>query len=229
MTGGLRHLMRLQSWLSPAFPVGAFSYSHALEWAVEAGKVTDRTSLVDWLDADLRHGAGRCDAILFACAFRAASDEAAFVEIAAFAAALRGTEELALESAAQGTAFLSTVRRAWPSVSLDALAAALAGHDIAPVLPVAAGVAAALDGAPLDAALALYVQATTANLVGAGVRLVPLGQTDGQIAIAVLEGAVVAVADEAKDASLDDIGSAALMVDIASSRHETQYTRLFRS
>ncbi len=63
----------------------------------------------------------------------------------------------------------------------------------------------------------------------AGVRLVPLGQTDGQIAVAALEDAVLATAAEAADATLDDLGSAALMLDIASARHETQYTRLFRS
>jgi urease accessory protein len=225
----LRSLMRLQSWLSPAFPVGAFSYSHALEWAVEAGWVTDRASLVAWLDADLRHGAGRADAILFAHAFRAVNDPEGFIEVAALAAALRGTAELALESTAQGTAFLATLRRAWPDAALDDSAALLAERDIAPTLAVVAGVAAALDGAPLDAAIALFVQATTANLVGAGVRLVPLGQTDGQRAVAALEDAVLATAAEAAGAGLDEVGSAALMVDIASARHETQYTRLFRS
>ncbi len=229
MTDDLRHLMRLQSWLSPAFPVGAFSYSHALEWAVEAGQVTDRATLVDWLDADLRHGAGRSDAILFAHAFRAARDPEGFVEIVRLAAALRGTAELALESAAQGMAFLATVRRAWPDAALDGLAHRLATEAVAPTLPVVAGAATALDGAPLCAALATYLQSTTANLVTAGVRLVPLGQTDGQIAVASLEAAVLATAAVAASASLDEIGSAAFMIDIASARHETQYTRLFRS
>ncbi len=225
----LRRLMRLQSWLSPAFPVGAFSYSHGLEQAIEADRVSDRATLVDWLDADLRYGAGRCDAILFAHAFRAAHDLDAFAEIAALAAAMRGTAELALESAAQGAAFLSTLRRAWPNPALENIAAILAVRSIAPTLAVIAGAAAALDGAPLDAALVLYFQATSANLVTAGVRLVPLGQTDGQIAVAALEDAVLATAAEAADATLDDLGSAALMLDIASARHETQYTRLFRS
>jgi urease accessory protein len=225
----LRRLMRLQSWLSPAFPVGAFSYSHALEWAVEAGWVSDRASLVDWLDADLRFGAGRCDAILFACAYRSAREMQSLVEVARLAAVMRGTAELALESTAQGTAFLATLRRAWPNDTLDEIARHFEADEITPTLPVAAGVAAALDGAPLDASLALYLQATTANLVSAGVRLVPLGQTDGQIAVAALEDAAIAIVAETATATLDDLGSAALTVDIASMHHETQYTRLFRS
>ena len=225
----LRMLLRLQSWLSPAFPVGAYSYSHGLEYAVEAGVVRDRGGLIDWLDADLRHGSGRSDAILFAAAWRAADDAAALVEVAAFAAALRGSAELALESTAQGSAFLSMIRKAWPHPALDALAAALAEAEVATTLPVVAGAACAVHGIALDTALPLYLQAAVANLVGAGVRLVPLGQSDGQLAVAALEGTVAKTAAEALAASLEEAGSTALMVDIASMQHETQYTRLFRS
>jgi urease accessory protein len=225
-------LMRLQSWLSPAFPVGAYAYSHALERAVEAGWVKDRASLVAWLEADLRHGAGRQDGIFFAHAWRAAEarDLPALLSIAELAAAMRSTAEFALESAAQGTAFLATVRKAWPHAFLDEFAAALASPtNIPPILPVAAATVCAAHAISLDLAVAAYLQAWTANLINAGVRLVPLGQTDGQLAVAALEAAVAAIALEVMTASLDDLGSAAFIADIFSMQHETQYTRLFRS
>ncbi len=105
-------LLRLQSWLSPAFPVGAYAYSHALERAVEAGWVTDCTSLVDWLEADLWHGAGRMDGVFFAQAWRAADarDLPSLVAAAELAAAMRSTLEFALESTAQGIVKLTTTK-----------------------------------------------------------------------------------------------------------------------
>lgn len=224
-------LLRLQSWLSPAFPIGAFSYSHALEWAVEAGDVRDRATLADWLEADLRHGAGRNDAIFFTEAWRAvqANDSEEFLKTAELAAAYRGSAEFALEASAQGAAFVKAVRAAWPSERFEALADDLARAGTPWTLPIAAGAACASHRIELDAALALYLQSTVANLVNAGVRLIPLGQTEGQIAVAALEAAVLAVTWDAVQLSLDDLGSAAVMVDIASMQHETQYTRLFRS
>jgi len=240
-------LLRLQSWFSPAFPIGAFSYSHGLEWAVEEATVTDRASLVAWLDADLRHGSGRADAMFFAEAWRGArptsvaSLPASFgprpgqsaapelLVVATLAAAMRGTAELALESGQQGIAFLSAVRKAWPHPELDRIAELLTESALGPVLPVAAGVCCAVHDISLELALPSYVHGSAANLVNAAVRLVPLGQTDGQIALAALEAAVLETAHEAFDAAPGDIGSAAFMIDLASMRHETQYTRLFRS
>ena len=278
--------LRLQSWFSPAFPIGAFSYSHGLEWAVEEGAITDRIALVAWLDADLRHGSGRMDAMFFAqawgaarrtvvsspgdcaaalnaepapaspgrsasalspiaslygerqafalgtghapfvveepsdrievscdtthsCLLReraatqspgegglvtgiaasapAASDLLAVTEIAA---AMRGTSELALETGQQGVAFLSAVSKAWPHAELDRLARRLSQAGVAPILPVAAGICCAVHDIGLDLALPLYVHGSAANFINAAVRLIPLGQTDGQIALAALEAAV---------------------------------------
>lgn len=240
-------LMRLQGWLSPAFPIGAYSYSHGLEWAVETGDVRDRATLVDWLEADLRFGAGRADGIFFAEAWRAVKGEASSCErtasvatkeeramdrilpVAELAAAMRGTAELALESGQQGVAFLAAVRKAWPDPELDRLADVLHAARITPVLPVAAGMACAVHDIPLGLALPLYLHAGVANLINAAVRLVPLGQTDGQMALAALEAAVAETAAEALQTDISGIGSAAFMIDIASMQHETQYTRLFRS
>jgi len=224
-------LLRLQSWLSPAFPTGAYSYSHGLEWALEAGHVQDRKSLVDWLEADLSYGSGRNEAIFFSEAWHRARDDdrATLYEIAELAGAFRGSSEFALESSQQGAACLATLRRVWPDSLLDWLSEILRQHSIQPTFSVVLGIRSARQGIPVSLALSGFLQSYIANLVTAGVRLIPLGQTDGQIAIAELEQAVLAASVEAERTTIDDLGSAAFMVDLASMEHETQYTRLFRS
>lgn len=224
-------LLRLQSWLSPAFPTGSYSYSHSLEWAVEAGHVCDRETLVDWLTADLCYGAGRNEAIFFCEAWRCAvdGDRARLFAVAELAAAFRGTFEFALESSQQAAACLATLRKVWPDGALDALSEMLGEQRIQPALAVVLGVGSARHGIPARLALPAFLQAYNANLVSAGVRLIPLGQTDGQFAVVELEAAVLAASAQAEEASIDDLGSAAFMLDLASMAHETQYTRLFRS
>ena len=224
-------LLRLQSWLSPAFPTGAYSYSHGLEWAVEAGDVHGRASLVDWLEADLCHGSGRNEGIFFVQAWRCAmeDDQAKLFEIAELAAAFRGTSELALESWQQAAACLSTLRQVWPDPVLDWLSEILSERHVPPALAVVLGSSSARQGISAALALPAFLQSYIANLVTAGVRLIPLGQTDGQLAIAELEAAVLAASRQAEKSTIADLGSAAFMVDLASMAHETQYTRLFRS
>jgi urease accessory protein len=223
-------LMRLQSWLSPSFPTGSYSYSHGLEWAVEAELVRDRDSLVDWLEADLCYGSGRNEAILFSAAWRCAdADPARLFKIAELAAAFRGTSELALESSQQASACLALLRRVWPDCSLDALSQMLHERGVQPALAVVLGVSSSTQGIPIRLALPAFLQGYAANLVMAGVRLIPLGQTDGQLAIAALEWPVLAISTRSEDATIEDLGSAAFMVDLACMAHETQYTRLFRS
>jgi urease accessory protein len=224
-------LLRLQSWLSPAFPTGSYSYSHGLEWAVEAGHVNDRESLVDWLEADLCYGSGRNEAIFFSEAWRCTrdNDSTRLFEIAELAAAFRGTSEFALESSQQASSCHSMLRRVWPDRLLDTLSQWLSERHVPPALSAVLGVRSATEGIPLSLALPAYLQSYLANLVTAGVRLIPLGQTDGQLAIAALEEAVLATSAQARNATIDDLGSAAFMVDLASMAHETQYTRLFRS
>ena len=216
------------AWLSPAYPVGAFSYSSGLEWAVEAGDVTTAEALRGWLTAILGNGAGYCDAVLFAQAHRAstADDAIALAAVAELAASLSPSRERFLETTAQGRAFLDATQAAWPCAALDRLVAIWSGPL---AYPVVVAVAAAGHGVPLAQALAAYLQALTANWVSAAVRLIPLGQTDGQRTIAALEPAVAVTAERALATSLDDIGGATFRADIGSMRHETQYTRLFRS
>jgi urease accessory protein len=224
-------LLRLQSWLSPAFPTGSYSYSHGLEWAVEAKHIHDRKSLVDWMEADLCYGSGRNEAIFFSEAWRCAIDDnrAKLLEIAELAAAFRGTSEFALESSQQAVACLATLRQVWPDGVLDWLSQILSEWNIKPALAIVLGARSARQGIPASLALPSFLQSYVANLVTVAVRLMPLGQTDGQLAIAELEEAVLAASVQAKKATIDDLGSAAFMVDLASAAHETQYTRLFRS
>jgi urease accessory protein len=221
-------LYRLIAWLSPAYPVGAFSYSSGIEWAVEAGDVRDANTLLSWLVVMLSEGTGLCDAVLFAHAHRAAAgqDDKALGAVAELAAAFASSKERHLETTAQGNAFIEATRAAWPCATLDRLKCVWDGSV---AYPVAVAVAAAGHGIALEPALAAYLQAVAANLVSAGVRLIPLGQTDGQRALAALEAIVARTATLAVDFKLDDIGSAAFRADLAGARHETQYTRLFRS
>jgi urease accessory protein len=221
-------LYRLMAWLSPAFPVGAFSYSSGIEWAVEASDIKDAGTLKSWLGVMLTEGGGYCDAVLFAHAHRtvADSDDKALREIAELAAAFAPSKERHLETTAQGNAFVEATRAAWSCDAIDRLKVIWDG----PVAyPVAVAVASAGHGIALEPALAAYLQAVAANWVSAGVRLIPLGQTDGQRVLAALEPAVTATVQRALTAKLDDLGSSAFRADLASARHETQYTRLFRS
>jgi urease accessory protein len=221
-------LYRLMTWLSPAFPVGAFSYSSGIEWAVEAGDVTDAASLRDWLAAMLSEGSGFCDAVFLAQAHRAAStqDEASLCEIAELAAAFVPSRERQLETSTQGRAFIEIARSAWACDGLDGMVAAC-GSSM--VYPVAVGLVSAGHAVPLEPALHAFLHAVMSNWISAGARLVPLGQTDSQRILAGLEADVAATAKRALEASLDDLGSATFRADLASLRHETQYTRLFRS
>ena len=221
-------LQRLLTWLSPSYPVGAYTYSHGLEMAVEDGAVTDRAGLLAYLRAVLEVGAGRIDGALLAAAWRAAEadDDTALDDVVALAAAWRGTAETALETMAQGSAFLKVTLAAWPEPRLATFAARQGGSV---AHPVAFGAAAAWQGVPLPVALFGFLSAFAANIVSAGVRLVPLGQTDGQITTALLLPHLQAASAAAMEADLDRLGSAAPLLDDFSMRHETQYTRLFRS
>jgi urease accessory protein len=222
-------LYRLLAWLSPSYPVGAYSHSHGLEWAVEVGLVRDRAGLVAWLATVLRHGGGWLDAVLLAHghAAAAAQDEAGWRELRRLAWARAGTAELALETRAQGEAFAAASVASWPGAG-GRLAHLLAGEP-PPTYPLAVAAACACHGVPPALALPAYLQAFAANLVSAAVRLVPLGQTDGQRAVAALEPVVDEVASLAPACPLEELGTATLVVDLASMRHETQHTRLFRS
>jgi urease accessory protein len=215
-------------WLSPAFPVGGFSYSHGLEWAVGEGAIADARALLSWITDVLAHGAGRCDVILLAATWRAvaAGDDRLLGRAAELGGALVPSAERRLETLAQGRAFVDAVQAVWPLPVLDRLWGS--GAEVA--YPVAVGACAAAHGLPLAATAMAFCQAFAASLVSAGVRLIPLGQTDGLRVLAQLQdGVIPCLVGTALGAGLEDVGGAVLGADIASMRHETQSTRLFRS
>ena len=208
-------LLRLLAWLSPGFPTGGYAYSHGLEWAVECGDVTDGDTLRTWLTDILTHGSGRNDAILLRHACRPGVDHTALNELAI---AIAPSRERRAETLDQGTAFV-------------AAAAPWQPPDLPPrvAYPIAVGALAARHGLDEDTTTAAYLQAFTANLISAAVRLVPLGQSAGLRVLAALEPAILRVAAESRAATLDDLGGCAFRSDLGAMRHETQYTRLFRS
>jgi len=221
-------LYRLMSWMSPSYPVGAFSYSHSLEWEVEEKSVQDVASLARWLTDVLLLGAGRNDAMLFVEAYKAAGsgDGNALIEAADYANAFSSTAERHMETMSQGRAFCDITCRTWTSATL-ARFRELYGSPIA--YPVAVGIAASDHGVPLEAALEAYLHAFASNLVSAGVRLVPLGHTDGQRVMIQLEPVVRDAVCQGLAGSLSTLSSSLVMADISAMKHETQYTRLFRS
>jgi urease accessory protein len=207
-------LLTLTQWLSPAFPVGSFAYSHGLETVIAEGGVSSAATLQDWLEDVLRFGAGRTDAILLAHAMRRAlpSDH-----LAAFAEALPSSRERHQETLEQGAAFTRAVN-------------ALTGADRpAMALPVAVGAAAAGLDLPVECVAALYLHAFASNLVSVAVRFVPLGQTDGQRVLSRLHPVISDVAADATKAELSDIGTACFGADLAAMRHEAQAVRLFKT
>jgi urease accessory protein len=209
-------LLLLSRWLSPAFPTGAFAWSHGLEAAVHAGAVADAPSLLDWLDALLHWGSGRSDAILLASAHRA-DTEAEVAGLAELADALAPTRERRAEALALGAAFAAAVRAADGLTVPDA------------PLPVALGRAARLAGLPALPVALVHLQGTVTTLVQAAQRLMPLGQTAAQGVLAALAPAAHEVAAEAVPLGPDDLGASALAIDVASMHHEGQEPRLFRS
>ncbi len=206
-------LLILSQWLSPAFPIGAFAFSHGIEAAVADGRITDASGLRDWLTDLLEHGSARSDVVLLAAAYR--SEDLA--EVQETALAIQPSAERLEETVQLGAAFGRTVRDVW---SLDL-------PDLA--YPVAVGRAAALRGLPLEETAGLYAQAFLSNLVSAAIRLVPLGQTEGQGVLASLQERCHDLAEEAPGFTLDDLASTAFLSDVQAMRHETHSPRIFQS
>ena len=217
-------ILPLFAWLSPSYPVGGYAYSHTLEWAVEAGDVTDERTLVAWLVDLLTLGFGRNDAILLSHAYRAvqAGDRAVLEEVNELALALSPSSELYLETSQQGRSFLDATLAAWPSPHLIPLEG-----DVA--FPVAIGMAAAAHDIPLAITAEAYLFGLVQTLVSAAIRLAPIGQTAGIRVSATLAGTVREIAGQGMRLTLDDIGGATFRADLGSFHHENQYTRLFRS
>lgn len=214
-------LLKLMAWLSPAFPVGAFSYSHGLERAAHDGLIADRNSLQDWLSGLVEAGSLWNDAVLAAQSVQVSDDAEQLSTLAELAEALAGSAERHMETMNQGEAFAQAAQT-WREAPIAGLA------DDCPY-PVAFGAMAGQAGITAEDAVAGLLQATLSNLVQAAIRLSVIGQSDGVRMIAALEPLIAATADRAVRATLDDLGSGTILSEIAAMRHETQYSRLFRS
>lgn len=214
-------LARLMTWLSPAFPVGAFAYSHGLERAIHDGLIRNRSDLIEWLETLLERGSAWNDAVLLAEAWRKAAAAESIDDVAELAAAMSGSRERHMETTLQGGAFAEAMS-AWSG-------GASVGWEGTMAYCVAVGAAAARHGVGLEDGLTAYLHAFASNLVQACVRLVPLGQRDGVATLAALEPVILRTAQRAAASTLDDLGSCTIRADIMSMNHETQYSRVFRS
>ncbi len=209
-------ILTLSQWLSPAYPVGGFAYSHGLEWAIECGSVTDASDTQEWIADVIQHGSGRNDCVFLASAYSAKTGEdltAADQTARAFCA----SSERLLETRLLGEAFCGVTADVW-AMEIESL-----------TYPVAVGYAAQRQGLPLPLTAQMFLHASMSNLVACATRLVPLGQTEGQRMIRDLTPICQKVARTALDAGLDDLGSTTFLSDIASMKHETQYSRMFRT
>ena len=209
-------ILTLSQWLSPAYPVGAFAYSHGLEQLVESGAVQGYDRLKRWLEDVLEYGAGASDSLFLAAAFQA-KEPSALAEVNAHCLAFAPSKERLMETELQGAAFCA-VTSVTSEIELEHLA-----------YPVALGRAAALVGMPLPLTIQLYLQAFASNLVAAGLRLLPLGQTDGQRLILELAPLLAPIAKRAETGDLNTLSGTTFLADIAAMQHETQYSRIFRT
>ncbi|MET3598690.1 urease accessory protein UreF [Martelella mangrovi] len=214
-------LLRLLSWLSPAFPLGGFAYSGGLERAVHDRLLEDAEGLKAWLSSGLAQGFLRNDALLLCESHKAGGDVARIGETAALATALAGARERHAETLALGAAFV-TAARAWPAPVLDELPETIA-------LPVAFGAVASAHGIGLTAACQGYLHAQIAQSVSAAIRLSLCGQVAGLEVLSGLEKTILETASRAAQSGLDDLGGCTFRADISTLRHETQHSRLFRS
>lgn len=208
-------ILTLTQWFSPAYPVGSFAYSHGLEWAIDAGEVATAAQTRAWIEDVLRHGAGWNDGLFLAAAFYAEQEDLA--EIDATSRAFTASSERLKETRLQGAAFCDVTAKVW-ATDLTQL-----------TYPVAAGRAARLEGLPLDLTTQFYLMAFVSNLAAVAMRLVPLGQTDGQRLIRDLTPLCTEIADQTCEGSLDALTSTTFLGDIAAMKHETQYSRIFRT
>lgn len=222
MTDDTTHaLLRLLTWLSPAFPVGAFSYSHGLERAVHDGAIVSRSDLEMWITDLVSIGSGWTDLVVCAQAWRRTHRADELETVRELAEAMAGTCERHLESVAQGRAFM-TAAKPWLDRPLDI-------DNREWPYPVAVGAVAGRLSVPLEQTLTAFCHAFVANQVQAALRLLSLGQSEGVRAMARLETVVATAASRACKAELADLGSSTVMAEVASMRHETQYSRVFRS
>lgn len=222
-------LVRLMQLVSPALPVGAYTYSQGLEWAVESGRIRDEASAGAWIGDLMRHGVGRFEAPLVASLMRhwATSDSAEIARLNADFLASRESAELRAETAQMGFS-LNRLLNDLGVPTLSALRAELAHLPEIAFPTVWSGLAAAWRIDP-HSAICGYLWAWAENQVMAALKAVPLGQASGQRLLAELGQAVPPIAATALTLPENDWSNLTPAFALCCARHETQYSRLFRS
>ena len=206
-------VLTLAQWFSPAYPIGSFAYSHGLEWAIETGDVHDSATLCAWVRDVLEFGSGRNDALFLAAAY--GSDDPG--QVNDICRAFAPSKERLKETDLQGAAFGEITSAIW-------------GHDLPPMAyPVAVGWAARLDELPLSLTSQMYLQSFASALVSVGMRLIPLGQRKGHTLIQSLAPLCGRISEQTAHGDLDALSATAFLPDIASMKHETQYSKVFRT
>ena len=213
-------VLKLMSWLSPVFPIGGFAYSAGLEQAVRSGHVGDRASLAAWVEVQLTQGAQWNDAVMLVEAHRNAHEIEKLTELSGLCKALCVGQERLNETVGQGTSFLQAVSH-WVGQ------AHFPGRETP--LPVAVGIAAGVESIAPRLAVSAYLHAFASNQLQCAIRLSVLGQDGAAAALAGLEATIGRTAERAADSTLEDLGGAAFIADIASMNHETLEPRLFLS
>jgi len=224
-------LLNLLTLLSPSFPVGGYAYSHGIEYAVERKEIKNEQDLCLWIEAILCRGTGRIDGVLFRITWQAVTDKNfnKLKWVVERGDIMRSTNETALESSSQGEAFLETVRGVWESEKIEVVMSIIKETERKPTYAIAVAVVLAISGVPLRAALLAYFHSFSSNLVSAGVRLIPLGQSAGQRCIESIKPTINTSIRAALCDDFENVGTAAPIIELASMKHETQYSRLFRS
>jgi urease accessory protein len=221
-------LLSLLQLASPALPVGAYSYSDGLETLVESGAIANPKSLKLWLEQELRYGAIRLEAAVMVRAYRSVenSNTEALGYWNAWLTAAKESAELRSQSLQMGNSLMRLLLDLQPQQKLQDLATA-AGSPCN--YAIAFGIGAANWQIDITSAVLGYLHSWAANLIGAGVKLIPLGQTTGQQLLLELATNIPLATQEILTLEDDNLSSCGWGLALFSMAHETQYTRLFRS
>ena len=205
--------MTVMQWMSPAFPIGAFAYSHGLEWAIDKDHVSNGEKLQKWITDLLEYGSLRTDAIFISLILRG-HDVRKMNELSM---ALCPAGERLLETKLQGSAFAKVIEDVWQ-------------QDIGELsLPIAVALAAKNQSIEQDLILPAYLQAFCSNLISAAIRLIPIGQSEGQRIMFELYTTISDLVQTASESEIDDLNSACFFSDVSAMEHEYLQPRIFKT
>ena len=206
-------LITVMQWLSPAFPIGGFAYSHGLEWAINKGYVSNREELQNWVSDLLEYGSLKNDAILIKLVLKGSDPK----EINELALALCSASERLSETQLQGGAFCKIMREVW-SLEMDEL-----------TLPIALALAAKNENIDQNLVVPAYLHSFCSNLISVAMRLIPIGQTDGQKTLRELSPLISDSVRAVAKSDKDDLGSACFLSDVSAMQHEYLQPRVFKT